>query len=233
MEEIYKNGRYQKNNPSWHSEDSSWKANNIVSMIKKNNIKFASVCEVGCGSGEILKYIKKKSPPGIKFFGFDISPQAYKLCMRNPSGVKFSLDDFTKRNKKYDLLLIIDTLEHAESAEIFISKLRSRAKNYIFHVPLDLSLQNIIFDQNLIKSRIKTGHLHFYSKKLIFEVLRNHGFEIKDYFITPSFTLYRPKSVKNLLGFIIRKIFFFLNKELASRIFNGFSIMIFANEKNN
>jgi SAM-dependent methyltransferase len=224
---IYTSGKYLANNPSWNSGDSPWKANNIMLMTKKNKIKFSSVCEVGCGSGEILKCLKKNLPPKIKFEGYDISPQAYKICTQNPSEVKFFLGDFTKRDKKYDLLLIIDVLEHTESAEKFLAKLKGRAKNYIFHVPLDINLQNTILEQNLIKSREKVGHLHFYSKKLIFEVLRSSGFEIKDSFITPSFTLYRPKSVKNFLGFIVRKILILLNKEFASRVCNGFSIMIY------
>ncbi len=196
-------------------------------MTKRNKIKFSSVCEVGCGSGEILKCLKKNLPPKIKFEGYDISPQAYTICIQSPSGVKFFLDDFMKRDKKYDLLLIIDVLEHAESAEKILAKLKGRAKNYIFHIPLDLNLQNTVFDQNLNRSRERVGHLHFYSKKLIFEILKSHRFKIKDCFITPSFTLYRPQSIKNGFGFLARKVLFFFNPNLAAKIFNGFSIMIY------
>ena len=52
---IYTNGYYLEKNPTWHVEDSSWKAKNIIKMMKRNNIVPKTICEVGCGAGEILR----------------------------------------------------------------------------------------------------------------------------------------------------------------------------------
>ncbi|MBK6523379.1 MAG: hypothetical protein IPG08_14280 [Sphingobacteriaceae bacterium] len=59
MDDIYNNQNYLSNNPLWHQEDSAFKAGLIHSILEENKIAYASVCEVGCGTGEILVQLKK------------------------------------------------------------------------------------------------------------------------------------------------------------------------------
>ncbi|GEM_PF-6681754 len=35
---IYKDGSYLKNNPTWHAEDSPWKTRHIIKLLKANKI---------------------------------------------------------------------------------------------------------------------------------------------------------------------------------------------------
>ena len=58
-DDIYRDGRYQEGNPTWHAEDSLWKASHIYSMMDSNGIAAESVCEVGCGAGEILRKLQE------------------------------------------------------------------------------------------------------------------------------------------------------------------------------
>ena len=51
--EMYLDGTYLEHKPTWHVEDSPWKAKQIHTILSKNNIKPNTVCEVGCGAGEI------------------------------------------------------------------------------------------------------------------------------------------------------------------------------------
>jgi len=53
-EEMYRSNEYLKNNPTWHVEDSPWKAKQILKIIGNNNLQPNSICEIGCGAGEIL-----------------------------------------------------------------------------------------------------------------------------------------------------------------------------------
>ena len=79
MMKIYEDGEYLENNPSWHEEDSPWKAKQIIKMIERNGLNPTKICEIGCGAGEILcqlsgHFVEKE------YFGYEISPQAFELC---------------------------------------------------------------------------------------------------------------------------------------------------------
>ena len=135
-ESIYQDGTYLENRPTWHLEDSQWKANNILKIIMQNKLTAKTVCEIGCGAGEILNQLHKKIALDTEFFGYELSPQAYKMCKkREKDRIKFYNTDFLTYSKKnYDLFLVIDVIEHIEDFFGFLSKLRSSGLYYIFHI---------------------------------------------------------------------------------------------------
>src|SRR5208283_1226544 len=113
MDNIYNNGTYLENNPSWHVEDSPWKAANILKMIRNNNIDPNLVCEIGCGAGEILIHLSKRLGQHVIFHGYEISKQAYDLCVQtNNDRVTYFLKDMLSSQDRdyYDLILIIDLI---------------------------------------------------------------------------------------------------------------------------
>jgi len=48
-------GTYLAHNPTWDIEDSPLKASWVAYMISRNNPALKTICEVGCGAGEILR----------------------------------------------------------------------------------------------------------------------------------------------------------------------------------
>jgi hypothetical protein len=69
-------GEYLEYNPTWHAEDSAWKADQIYKLLKKNNIHPRMVAEIGCGAGAVLSDLSQKDGlgRGVRFKGYDISP---------------------------------------------------------------------------------------------------------------------------------------------------------------
>lgn len=55
VQPIYVNGAYLARNPRWHLEESAWKAVQIRRILRRNQISPATVCDVGCGAGEVLQ----------------------------------------------------------------------------------------------------------------------------------------------------------------------------------
>jgi hypothetical protein len=53
-ENIYETNEYLDNNPTWHVEDSSWKAGQILKIIQRSNLQPNSICEIGCGLEKYL-----------------------------------------------------------------------------------------------------------------------------------------------------------------------------------
>lgn len=45
-----------------------------------NDIHPSSICEIGCGAGEILRSLKNYLGENVKYSGYEISPQAFEIC---------------------------------------------------------------------------------------------------------------------------------------------------------
>src|SRR5256885_1898613 len=52
------NGEYFRRNPTWHVEHSAWKAENVLKMLAGHQLEPRTVCDVGCGAGEVLRRLR-------------------------------------------------------------------------------------------------------------------------------------------------------------------------------
>ena len=116
MIQIYEDGTYLDNNPLWHEEDSPWKAKQIRSIIEKNSLNLKSICEIGCGAGEILNQLSEQYADDKEFVGYGISPQAFKLCnKKSKNNLIFKLSDLLEDTAVYfDIVMAFDVFEHVE-----------------------------------------------------------------------------------------------------------------------
>ncbi|NOX59111.1 MAG: methyltransferase domain-containing protein [Planctomycetes bacterium] len=229
MTKIYEDGEYLENNPSWHEEDSPWKARQIIKMIEKNGLNPTRICEIGCGAGEILCQLSEHFT-GKEYFGYEISPQAFELCEKKTASNRtfFHRDLFEEKDARFDLVMAIDVFEHVEDCFGFLRNLKETAEYKIFHIPLDLSVQSVLRSSPIIKSRRTVGHIHYFSKETALETLTDTGYEIVDHFYTNG-TLELPNRgwKANLLK-IPRKMAFAVSKDHAVRILGGFSLLVLA-----
>jgi len=225
---MYTEGRYFKKNPTWHAEDSPWKAKQIINILSKNNIYPKSVVEVGCGSGEILNQLHLNMPEDTIFVGYEISPQAFELCeKRKKKRLNFYLKDFVhEKDAGFDVVLCIDVLEHIEDCFSFLRCLKEKAEYKIFHIPLDLSVQTVLRSSPILKVWNDLGHIHYFNKEIAIEILKDTGYQVLDYFYTAGSTDLPAKSFKSLLARIPRKIMFRLNKDIAVRILGRYSLLV-------
>jgi hypothetical protein len=127
----------------------------------------------------------------------------------------------------FDIILVIDVLEHIEDYFSFLRSLRNRGTYKIFHIPLDMSVQALLRMSPILKSRENVGHIHYFTKETALAILKETGYEIIDYFYTPgSLELSSRQSFKSLLLKLPRKLGYSLNKDMAVRILGGYSLMI-------
>ncbi len=82
-ENVYTSGQYLEMNPSWHIEESPWKVQHILPMMRRHHLLPNTVCEVGCGFGEVLRLMQMRMSDACTFWGYDISPQAIKYLKGN------------------------------------------------------------------------------------------------------------------------------------------------------
>jgi 2-polyprenyl-3-methyl-5-hydroxy-6-metoxy-1,4-benzoquinol methylase len=231
MKDLYLDGEYAEKNPKYHVEDSSWKAQQILKMLDRHHLSITSVCEVGCGAGEILRQLQFHMPEKTVFFGYEISPQAFELCKQraNEKLIFRLLDLLTEEiQQPYDLLLCIDVFEHVENYMGFLRKLKPKGDYKIFHIPLEISVQTVLRGSPFLLTRAKVGHLHYYMKDTAILTLIDTGYEILDYFYTPASldrgTTFKSKLLKlpRILGYSL------LGPDLTARILGGYSLMVLA-----
>lgn len=230
MQNIYTDGTYYKNNPTWDEEDTAWKANQINILMKNNFIQPDNVCEVGCGSGKILSFLQQRLNKNIIYYGFDISPQAIDKCQEIANdNLHFMNTDLLQYDEKtFDVVMAIDVIEHVDDYIGFLKQLRRYGNHYIFHIPLDLSIQNVLRVSPIQQVRHQVGHLHYFTKETAIATLEYCGYEIQDSSYTKWSLELPPTSPMSRLWYWPRKIVFWFNEDLAVRLFGGFSLIVLA-----
>jgi SAM-dependent methyltransferase len=226
---MYTGDKYYESNPTWHMEDSAWKAKHIIRILKRNQIVPSSVADLGCGAGEVLRQVGLMLGEATQLHGYDISPKAIEMAKEREGGnlLFFNEDILNKENAHYDLLLMIDVIEHLEDYFGFLRNVQSKGEYKVLHIPLDLSVLSVLLETPLLLSRESIGHIHFFSKLQAIQVLKDLGYEIIDYFFTkpildlPHYTLKAKLSRVLMISIISR-----FSEDLSARIFGGFSLMV-------
>ena len=226
---IYSDGTYLANNPGWHADDSAWKAGHIARMLERHGIAPATVCEVGCGSGEIVVQLASRLTAGTRLVGYDISPDAYALCSRKAGGnIQFKLADLLAEETRFDLALAIDVFEHVEDCYGFVRGLRDRARHKIYHIPLDLSALALARGGKLMSMRRSAGHIHYFCKETALALLEDTGHKVIDHFYTSGATELGNLGWKTRLMKGPRQALFKVNPDAAARMLGGYSLMVLA-----
>lgn len=225
---IFKDGTYLANNPDWHVQDSPWKAAHIAEIIERNRLNPQTICEIGCGAGEILKQLSDRYPDKT-FTGYEISPQAFALC-RKRSGphLDFKYGDLLTESTHFDVVMAIDVFEHVEDYWGFLRKLRDRGAYKIFHIPLDISVQGVLRGTSMMRGRRTVGHIHYFTKETALATLEDIGYSVEDYFYTGGAVELAGRGWKSQILKIPRKMAFFINQDFGVRLLGGYSLMVLA-----
>lgn len=226
---IYKDGRYLEQHPLWHTEHSAWKAAQVVRMIHRAKLQPKTVCEVGCGAGEVLRHIQDSLGPDCQLHGFDISPQAISLCQPLANArLQFSMiEDEAGLPGPFDLLISVDVIEHIEDCLGHLRRLRSKATFKIFHVPLDLSVQTVLRAGGLLERRESHAHLHYFTKETFLRSLADLGYEVRDVVYTKR-SIEIGSGLAQRLTNLPRRLGFKLHQDLTVRVLGGFSLAVLA-----
>ena len=226
---VFVSGQYLEKIPQWHTEDSSWKAKGVLEMTKRNCLSPHTIGEVGCGAGEVLRQLQLQMDPECLFFGYDIAPAAIELCRsRENDRLHFRLADVAKEpNAHFDLLLVLDVLEHQENYFSFLRDIKPLAPYKIFHTVLDLSVYSLIQRDGLTKRRRVLEDLHFFTKDTALQALLDENYEILDWFYAPR-SIYRSSRMAEKFRQLPRALCFVFHKDFAVRLLGGYTLFVLA-----
>jgi 2-polyprenyl-3-methyl-5-hydroxy-6-metoxy-1,4-benzoquinol methylase len=220
------NGEYFKKNPTWHIEYSSWKADNIHRLLERKDLHPKMIADVGCGAGEVLRHLQSKLDPDCSFRGYDIAPQAIEMARLRENGrLHFEVADFGRiKTPHFDLLLVLEVVDHVEDYLGFLRMLRPKADLKLFSFSLDISAQSALREGAFLQRRETHSHLHHFNKETALSTLQHTGYEIIDYFYPSNLAI----SSLAVLAKPVRTFLFSLAPDLAVRMLGGYSLLILA-----
>jgi SAM-dependent methyltransferase len=224
--EIYVDGEYLEKNPTWHVEESPWKARQVLRMLERHDLRPKTVCDAGCGVGEVLRQLQLQLRGECEFFGYEISPQAFDLCRtRANSKLQFTLGDVCREQTSFELLLVLDVIEHLEDYFSFLRAIRHKSDYTIFHFPLDLCAQTVLRRNGILKRRDLYAHIHYFTKDTALRTLTDVGYQVLDHFYTPRMIDLPIDRLQRTLR-LPRSVAFALAPDLTVRALGGFSLLV-------
>lgn len=230
MSDPYTSGRYAERNPDWHEGDAPHKARALAAAIRFGGLQPRTVVDVGCGTGAVLRALSEELQdelPDTRWEGWDIAPEAIRRARATEGGrLLFVGEDFLQSERKADLLLCIDVLEHVADDRAFLEALRPRATWFLFRIPLDLSALDVVRPRRLLAARHQYGHRHFYTRELAVDLLRTAGFRVE----TVRYDRVPPPrdTARRWLADAVRTAWFERAPDRAARWLGGFSLIVLA-----
>jgi 2-polyprenyl-3-methyl-5-hydroxy-6-metoxy-1,4-benzoquinol methylase len=225
---IYESGEYLRRNPGWHVEESPWKAVQVIRMLDRGDLHPKTVCEIGCGAGRVLSELQESLGPTCELWGYDISPQAMELCRANANDrLHFELADAESvPDGRFDLVLVLDVIEHLEDSFGFLRTIRSKGRHTILHIPLDLSVSTIARQGALLDVRDAYGHIQYFTKETALRMLRETGHRVIDSFYTARAIEQPSSGLRRRLLKWPRRALFAIDQDLAGRLLGGWSLLV-------
>lgn len=231
IETRYSDGDYLRHNPEWDRYDAPWKAAHVAAILTQNGIAPASLCEIGCGSGDVLAHLRR-SFPAARLIGTDISPQAGGFWQQHAGAatdIEFRLGAFHEVNREaHEVILLLDVIEHMRDPFSFLEQVRAAAAHFVLHIPLDLSASAVARRAPLLNVRRNVGHIHYFTKDLALEMLAETGYQVVAWHYTGASLRSPQRSLKTRLAGIPRRILYALDRDLGVRILGGDTLLVLA-----
>jgi len=230
----YLSGDYAEKNPDWDSVDSPWKADRVAELLERHGLSPASIAEIGCGAGGVLAALRPRFPKA-DMVGYDIAPGLTRLWPAHAAArIRFTLGDFLALNiQPFDLLLVLDVLEHLGDPFSFLERLRTHGERVIFHFPLDLSAMSVLRESPLLHVREKVGHIHYFTKGLALALLEECGYEVIDaHYTGAAFSTPQQSPWTRFAGWI-RRLVYAVNHDIGVRLLGGETLMVLARARRN
>jgi SAM-dependent methyltransferase len=192
IEQLYLSGDYLRKNPTVHTEDSAWKAEILSPFLDC----FARACsasplkilDVGGGAGLVLRFVgehltKSCGRTAIKS-SLEYSPDMLALQKTNnldlAAASQGSIERTSFRDKEFDLVLLIDVLEHLPDDVRAIKEVGRISHYALIKIPLEdnvhFRIMNTLQRGKLRRHAFESvGHVNSYGVGTYRKLIQNAG----------------------------------------------------------
>ena len=222
----YRDGTYlQVTAGTWDLSDAPFKAGEVLQMLKKHKIQPASVCDIGCGAGGVLREMQQALPKEVRFTGYDVSPQALEIGKQFVNErCTFLLDDPFKDGKIFDVALAMDVFEHVEDCFAFLRNMKAKAQYKMYHVPLEVHASAALRGIHAWP----VGHLHQFNRETALKTIEQTDQEIVDHWYTGPSNSESDSFRTRLTHMVRRPLAAIAGKTFSARLLGGYSLLVLA-----
>lgn len=185
----YKDYGFTNKAPSHISNYVTKKINKLISI--ENN---KCIIDVGCGNGWLTKELNDK---GFKIYGIDASQSGIDIGNKRLEG-HFFLQDITSsklpleiESEPFDTVISTEVIEHLYNPKKYIKFCKeilnkNGGGELIISTPYHGYFKNLILAitgklDNHFTVNWEGGHIKFFSRKTLSNLLRSEGFEVTDF----------------------------------------------------
>lgn len=166
----------------WHN----WKWHTMSKILKKVNPIPAKILDIGCSSGHVTAKLAIFFPDS-KVYGVDSYERAIRFGKKEHPGIKFLVADAHKlplKNKTFDLVTCIETLEHLEDPEKALKEifrvLKSGGKVLIGQDTNNWLFKAVWFIWTKTRGKVwQDSHIHPLHAQDLGKLIKKTGFKIK------------------------------------------------------
>ena len=176
-------------------------------LLNKSDIN-KKILDFGSGNGNFFDLLIKHGFKKENLYTYDISKKAIEICQKKGYKVIEDLNE----SINFDIISLIDVLEHIADPYEFLNKLKTKTKEFIVIVPnfnsykqrIEVLLGKIPF-QNKIQ---RGGHILWVNYNFLLDLFEKLNLEIVD-----NYHLYSKTKGKNSLSYRLQNNFpnFFAN----------------------
>jgi hypothetical protein len=159
--------------------------------------------------------------------GFDISQEALNKARSLFPDLEFERASVFEIERTFDIVLVVDVLEHLESPVAFLHRCLSLARVIVIHLPLDENLWGKLLHGKSYYEYLRgdRGHVKFFDKTRGFRLIRAAGGDLLAWKYTPWGLEHDfDHSRTGMMVRILRRISFHISMDLGVRVFGGASL---------
>ena len=151
----------------------------ILDFLREMGKKKGDLLEVGCSVGTMLKIIKEKS----KFNVYGVDPSMWAFEKSREKGLKVyqkTLEEYEPGNKKYDVVLNFETIEHVFSPIEFLNKINQITKKggYLVFTTPNYHGFDMLTLGRYYKNIHAPCHLNYFNVNSIDLILKRAGYGV-------------------------------------------------------
>jgi cyclopropane fatty-acyl-phospholipid synthase-like methyltransferase len=156
--------------------------NYLVENLPSN----AEVFELGCGPGNVIRYLSSKRPD-IKFIGIDLAPAMIEAAQKeNPEQKFYILDirDIEVIANRFDGIISafsIPYLLHSDLGKMFTNCRKLLKPNGLLYLSCMEGPENRSGTEKTSFSGEFKMYISYYTRQYIKEIIDKHGFELKEF----------------------------------------------------